>query len=81
MAALSLQAWQWGVIAGAWALFFLAPSIWMWRRAKRDGDAPFVWALLVAVGSVLGILEYFHHRSILARRAKRAAKGQRGEEP
>ncbi|HEX2021812.1 MAG TPA: hypothetical protein VHH36_03815 [Candidatus Thermoplasmatota archaeon] len=71
--ALALAPWQWGVLLAAWVVLFLAPAVWMWRKAKRDGDSPFVWALLVAVGSVLGVLEYYHHRSILARRARRAA--------
>lgn len=73
---LSFQPWQWGVIAAVWVAFFLMPATWMWRRAKRDGDAATVWTVLVLVGSVLGVLEYFHHRSILARRAKRAARAE-----
>lgn len=71
---LSLQPWQWGVLAAAWVAFFLLPAVWMARRARRDGDAVFVWTLLVLVGSVLGVLEYFHHRSILRRRARRAQR-------
>lgn len=73
-AALSIQPWQWGVLALAWVAFFLLPAVWMWRRAARDGDSPFVWSMLVAVGSFLGVLEYYHHRSILRRRARRAAR-------
>lgn len=74
MAPLSLQPWQWGALGAVWVALFLLPAIWMWRRARRDGDRPFVWALLVLVGSLLGVLEYFHHRSILKRRAKRAQR-------
>lgn len=74
MAALSLTPTQWTVIAVAYVLFFLLPAAWMWRKAQRDGDAPLTWALLVAVGSILGVLEYYHHRSILKRRAKRAER-------
>lgn len=74
MAGLALEAWQWGVLAALYVALFLAPSVWMWRKARADGDAPLTWALLVAVGSFLGILEYYHHRSILKRRAKRAAR-------
>lgn len=77
--ALSLQPWQWGVLALAWAVFFLLPSFWMWKRAKQDGDNAFVWTALVLVGSFMGIYEYFHHRSILKRRAKRAEKAKSGE--
>lgn len=71
--ALSLQPWQWGVLAIAYVLFFVAPAVWMARRAKRDGDNVFTWTLLVLVGSFLGIVEYYEHRSILKRRH---AKGQ-----
>lgn len=74
MAALGLQPWQWGVIAIAYLFAFAAPAVWMWRKARRDGDAPLTWALLVALASFLGILEYYHHRFILKRRAARAAR-------
>ena len=77
--ALSLQAWQWGLLALAWVLFFLLPAAWMARKARRDGDQVLVWTLLVLVGSFLGVLEYYHHRSILKRRAKRAAKAAGGD--
>lgn len=77
---LSLQGWQWGVIAAAYFVFFLLPGIWMARRAKRDGDNVFVWTLLVLVGSFLGVIEYFEHRSILKRRAKRLKKAE-GDAP
>lgn len=80
MAALSLALWQWIVILFAWILFFLLPAVWMARRAARDGDRVFTWTVLVLVGSFLGILEYFHHRSILRRRAKRAARAQRADD-
>ena len=69
--ALSLQPWQWGVLAVAYVLFFALPAVWMWRRATRDGDNAFAWTLLVLVGSVLGVVEYYEHRSILKRRARR----------
>lgn len=72
--ALGLQPWQWWVVGAAYVALFLLPAVWMWRKARRDGDAPLTWALLVALGSFLGILEYYHHRSILKRRAKRAQK-------
>jgi hypothetical protein len=72
--ALSLQPWQWGVLAGAYVLFFALPAVWMARRARRDGDNVVVWTLLVLVGSFLGVIEYFEHRSILRRRAKRGEK-------
>lgn len=71
---LSLQPWQWGVLAGVYVVFFVLPAVWMARRARRDEDNVFVWTLLVLVGSFLGILEYYEHRSILKRRAKRAAR-------
>lgn len=73
---LSLQPWQWGVLGLAYVAFFVAPAIWMARRARRDGDNAFAWTALVLVGSVMGILEYFEHRAILRRRAKRAEKGE-----
>lgn len=80
--ALSLAPWQWGVIAATWVVLFLIPAFWMARKARRDGDeSPFVWALLVAVGSFLGVLEYRHHRSILARRARRAQANAHPKEP
>ena len=69
--ALSLQPWQWGVIAVVYVAFFVAPATWMWRRATRDGDRAFAWTLLVLVGSILGIVEYYEHRSILKRREQR----------
>lgn len=75
MTALTLQPWQWGVIAVAWVLFFLLPAIWMSRKARADGDeTPYVWTALVLVGSFMGVMEYYHHRSILARREKRAKR-------
>jgi len=81
VAGLSLEAWHWGVIAALYVGFFLVPAVWMWRKARADGDAPLTWALLVALGSILGIVEYYHHRSILKRRAKRAEKAkQRAEQ-
>lgn len=77
MAALTLAPWQWAVIAATWVVFFLLPAPWMWRKARADGDeSPFVWTVLVLVGSFLGVLEYHHHRSILARRQRRAAKAE-----
>lgn len=79
--ALGLQPWQWAVIGVAYVAFFLLPAAWMWRKARRDDDAPLTWALLVALGSFLGILEYYHHRSILARRARRAARREEMEGP
>lgn len=74
MAGLSLQPWQWGVLALCYAAFFVAPAVWMAKRARRDGDQVFVWTALVLVGSFLGIIEYFEHRSILKRRAARAER-------
>ena len=74
--ALGLQPWQWGVVAGFYAVFFALPAVWMWRKARRDDDAPLTWALLVALASILGVLEYYHHRSILKRRAKRAERAK-----
>lgn len=71
VAGLSLAPWQWGVIALAYALFFVAPAVWMARRAKADGDQVAVWTALVLVGSVLGIVEYYEHRAILRARARR----------
>lgn len=76
MAALTLAPWQWGVVAAVYVVAFLAPAWWMWRKARRDGDAPLTWALLVALASFLGIVEYYHHRSILKRRAKRAERAK-----
>lgn len=75
MAALSLAPWQWGAIAAAYALFFVAPAAWMARRARADGDKVVVWTLLVLLASVLGIVEYYEHRAILKARARR------GDEP
>jgi hypothetical protein len=77
VATLSLAPWQWGVIGAAYVVFFLLPAAWMWRKARADGDAPLTWALLVALGSLLGVLEYYHHRSILKRRAKRAERARK----
>lgn len=79
VAGLALDAWQWGVIGALYLVFFALPAVWMWRRARADGDAPLTWALLVALGSILGIVEYYHHRSIMKRRAKRAEKVKRPE--
>lgn len=76
MAALGLLPWQWGALAVAYVLFFLVPAVWMARKAKRDGDSPFVWTVLVLVGSILGIVEYYEHRAVLKRRAKRAEKAK-----
>ncbi|MEA3199948.1 MAG: hypothetical protein QOE90_1376 [Thermoplasmata archaeon] len=75
MAALTLAPWQWAVIAVAYLAFFVAPAVWMARRARADGDQVFVWTALVLVGSVLGIVEYFEHRAVLKARARR------GDEP
>ncbi len=74
MAGPSLQPWQWGVLALSYILFFIIPATRMWKRAKKDGDNPFVWTMLVLVGSFMGFYEYFHHRGILKARAKRAAR-------
>lgn len=79
--ALGLQPWQWGVVGVAYVLFFLVPAAWMWRKARADDDAPLTWALLVALASFLGILEYYHHRSILKRRAKRLERAQKSQDP
>lgn len=68
---LSLQPWQWTVIGVAYVLFFALPAAWMWRRARRDGDDALVWTLLVLVGSIMGIIEYYEHRSIVKRRSRR----------
>lgn len=72
MAGLALQPWQWGVLGLAYVLFFVLPAVWMWRKARADGDNAFVWSMLVLVGSFLGVIEYYEHRSILKRRARRA---------
>lgn len=74
MAALSLAPWQWGVLAATYVALFLVPAVWMWRRARRDGDAPLTWALLVALTSFLGFVEYRKHRGIVAKRARRAER-------
>lgn len=79
MAGLSMTSQQWGILAAAYVLFFLLPAVWMWRKARRDGDAPLTWALLVAVASFLGFIEYRKHRSILQKRAKRAERQARAE--
>ena len=71
MAGLVLAAWQWWVIAGTYAFFFVVPAMWMARKCRADGERPFVWVLLVLATSVLGIVEYYEHRSIIKRRAKR----------
>lgn len=72
MVGLSLAPWQWGVVAVVYAAFFVAPAVWMYRRARRDGEGQWlVWTALVLVGSVLGIVEYFEHRAILQARARR----------
>lgn len=76
MGALSLQPWQWAVIGVAYVLFFVLPAFWMAKRARRDGDNAFVWTALVLVGSFMGVYEYFHHRSILRRRERRAEKAK-----
>lgn len=73
---LGLQAWQWAVLGLVWIVFFLLPAAWMWKRARKDEDNAFVWTALVLVGSFMGIYEYFHHRSILKRREKRAEKAK-----
>ncbi|GEM_PF-4490483 len=75
VAGLALAPWQWGALAAAYAVFFVAPALWMARRAKRDGDKVAIWTALVLVGSVMGIVEYFEHRAILQARARR------GDEP
>lgn len=77
--ALTLQAWQWWTLAAAYVLFFVLPAAWMARKAKRDGDSPFLWGLLVLVGSGLGVLEYYEHRAVLRRRARRAEKAKTRE--
>lgn len=74
MAAFTLSAEQWALIGATYVLFFLLPAAWMWRKAQRDGDAPLTWALLVAVASFLGVIEYRKHRSILQKRARRAQR-------
>lgn len=79
MAALSLAPWQWGVLAGTYVVLFAAPAVWMARRAKRDGEGVFVWTFLVLVGSVLGIVEYYEHRAVVKRRAKRAQTFKKAE--
>lgn len=79
MAGLSLQPWQWAVLALAYLAFFVAPAFWMARKARRDGDQVFVWTALVLVGSFLGVIEYYEHRSILKRRAKRAERARAAE--
>lgn len=79
MAALSMTPAQWGVIAAVYVVLFLLPAAWMWRKARRDGDAPLTWALLVAVTSLLGIVEYRKHRSILKRRAARAERAKKAD--
>ncbi len=80
MAGPQLAPWQWAVIGACYVAFFVVPSFWMWRRARRDGDNPFVWTMLVLVGSFMGFYEYFHHRGILKARAKRAARRAKAEE-
>ena len=80
MVGVALSAGQWASLALVWVLFFLLPALWLARKAKRDGDEPFVWFFLAAFGSIMGILEYYHHRSILRRRAKRAARADGAKE-
>lgn len=77
--ALTLAAWQWWTLAAAYVLLFVLPAAWIARKARRDGDSPFLWGLLTLVGSVLGILEYYEHRAVLRRRAKRAEKAKSRE--
>jgi len=72
-----LAAWQWGVIAAAYVVFFVAPAFWMARKCRADGERPFVWVVLVLATSVLGVVEYYEHRSIVKRRAKRGEGGQK----
>lgn len=74
MAALSLLPWHWAVIGVVWIFLFLLPAIWIGRKAKADGDSPFVWVLLTLVGSILGPIEYYEHRAVLKRRARRAQR-------
>lgn len=76
MAALALAPWQWWTIAALYVVLFLGPAAWMWRIARRDGDAPLTWASLVAFTSFLGFVEYRKHRSILRKRALRAEKAK-----
>lgn len=71
MAGLGLAPWQWGVIAAAYVVFFVAPAAWMLRKCRADGERPFVWVVLVLATSILGVVEYYEHRAILKRRAKR----------
>ena len=77
--ALTLQAWQWWTLGAAYALLFVLPAVWIARKARRDGDNPFIWGLLVLVGSILGVLEYYEHRAVLRRRARRAEKAKSKE--
>lgn len=79
MAGPSLAAWQWGVIALSYVLFFVLPAVWMARKAKRDGESWLVWPALVLVGSFMGVYEYYHHRGISKARARRAAKRAESE--
>lgn len=74
MAGPALQPWQWGVLALCYVLFFVLPSVWMARKARRDGESAFIWSALVLVGSFMGIYEYYHHRGIQKARARRAAR-------
>ena len=71
MAGLGLAPWQWWTLGATYVVFFVLPAVWMARKARADGDSVFLWTLLVLVGSVLGVIEYYEHRSILKRRAKR----------
>ena len=76
MAALSLAPWHWWTIAALYVVLFLVPAVWMWRKARADGDAPLTWASLVAFTSFLGFIEYRKHRSILKKRALRAERAK-----
>ena len=71
---LGLAAWQWAVLGGGYAAFFVLPAFWMARRAKRDGDKVAVWTILVLLASVMGIIEYYEHRAVLKARARRGAE-------
>lgn len=74
MAGPALAPWQWGVLALCYVVFFVLPSFWMAKRARRDGENAFIWTSLVLVGSFMGIYEYYHHLGIQKSRARKAAK-------
>lgn len=74
--AVGLEPWQWGALAAGYVLFFAVPAVWMARKARRDGDSAFLWGLLVLLTSLLGVIEYYEHRAVLKRRARRAAKAK-----